>query len=278
MFRKYGIIGIVIILLMEINFVLKIEPFASWYFPIIWFGYILVVDALVYRIKGSSYISSKPGQFAFLIFVSAIVWWMFEFINISLGNWRYVGTGGIGPAWAKFIFGTLSFSTVMPAVFETTELLKSLHLFDTVKLKKSYKIKKETVYLMSFTGVICIVLSITFPMLFFPLIWLAFFLILDPFNYLHKKPSIIGHLKDRRLVIPVALFVGATICGFLWEFWNFWAIPKWTYHIPFVDFLKIFEMPVLGYLGYGPFGWEIYSIYYFISGLFFEKKTQIIKI
>ena len=95
---------------------------------------------------------------------------------------------------------------------------------------------------------------------------------------MHKKPSIIGHLKDRKLVIPVSLFVGATICGFLWEFWNYWAVIKWTYQIPFVDFFRIFEMPALGYLGYGPFGWELYAMYYFIAGLFFGKKKKLIKI
>jgi len=263
------------IILIEINFLLKIEPFATWYFPIVWFGYILLIDALNYKLRGNSYMVNKPKQFAFLVFLSALVWWMFEAINMALGNWRYVGTSGFSSSFEKLLFGTISFSTVIPAVFETSELLKSLHLFDRIKLKKSHDISKDLVYLMIFTGIICLVMSIIIPLLFFPLIWLAFFLILDPFNYLHKKPSIIGHFKDRRLVIPLSIFIGATICGLLWEFWNYWAVIKWTYHIPFVDFFKIFEMPALGYFGYGPFGWELYSMYYFVAGLFEKPRTMI---
>ncbi|MBU0898818.1 MAG: hypothetical protein KKB03_01545 [Nanoarchaeota archaeon] len=278
MFRKYGFLGILLIILVEINFILKIEPFATWYFPIIWYGYILLIDALIFKTKGSSYLSNKPKQFIFMIIFSAVVWWMFEGINMALGNWRYIGTSGLASQQMKLIFGTISFSTVIPAVFETAEFLKSLHIFDKIKLKKSHNINKSLVYLMSFLGIVCLVFSATFPVFFFPLIWLAFFLMLDPFNYLHKKPSIIGHLKDRRLTIPIALFVGATVCGFLWEFWNYWAVIKWTYSIPFVDFFRVFEMPVLGYLGYGPFGWELYAMYYFVAGLFFDKNKKLIKI
>jgi hypothetical protein len=29
----------------------------------------------------------------------------------------------------------------------------------------------------------------------------------------------------------------------MWEAWNFYAGAKWVYTIPFVDWLKIFEMP-----------------------------------
>ena len=42
MFRGYGFLGIVLIVLAQINFFFKIEPFASKYFIIIWVGYILV--------------------------------------------------------------------------------------------------------------------------------------------------------------------------------------------------------------------------------------------
>jgi len=35
MFKKYGFIGIFLIIFVEFNFLLKIQPFANWYFPII---------------------------------------------------------------------------------------------------------------------------------------------------------------------------------------------------------------------------------------------------
>jgi len=34
-----------------------------------------------------------------------------------------------------------------------------------------------------------------------------------------------------------------------------------------VDFLHVFEMPLLGYLGYLPFAWELFAIYHFVIGV-----------
>ena len=65
--------------------------------------------------------------------------------------------------------------------------------------------------------------------------------------------------------VPLALAFAALICGFFWEFWNYWAVPKWTYTVPYVGFFKIFEMPLLGYLGYLPFGLELYAFVIFMS-------------
>jgi hypothetical protein len=48
------------------------------------------------------------------------------------------------------------------------------------------------------------------------------------------------------------LYAGA-LCGVLWETWNYWAGSKWYYTIPFVGYFKIFEMPILGFLGFPPF-------------------------
>lgn len=61
------------------------------------------------------------------------------------------------------------------------------------------------------------------------------------------------------------LLVSGIICGGLWEFWNFWARTKWVYTVPFFEELKLFEMPLLGFLGFPPFAVECYVIYNFIS-------------
>ncbi len=121
-------------------------------------------------------------------------------------------------------------------------------------------------------GVVSFILPLISPANFFPLIWLTFFFILDPINYLHKQPSIIKHLKDRKLVVPLSILAAGIIMGFLWEFWNFFAVTKWYYDIPFIGFFKIFEMPILGYLGYFPFALELYAMYYFVQSLFVQKE------
>jgi hypothetical protein len=38
--------------------------------------------------------------------------------------------------------------------------------------------------------------------------------------------------------------------------WNTYSLARWTYSVPLVHRFQIFEMPLLGYAGYLPFGLE----------------------
>jgi len=173
---------------------------------------------------------------------------------------------------ASMIMKNLAFATVVPAFFETVELLRTIHLFDKKKLKKKHNITKKTIYILITLGVLAFLSPLVLPKFTYPLVWLSFFLILDPINYLHKQPSIIKHLRDKKLVIPLSLLVAIMIMGFLWEFWNYWAVRKWVYDIPYFGFFKIFEMPILGYLGYLPFAFELYAMYWFLRSLVIHKE------
>ncbi|HLD15416.1 MAG TPA: hypothetical protein VJB94_02455 [Candidatus Nanoarchaeia archaeon] len=272
MFRKYGLIGILLILFVELNFVLKIEPFASWYFPIIWLGYILILDAVIYKMKNQSLITNHLKTFLTLFLISAIFWWIFELVNFRLQNWDY-GSKSFS-SLASLFKATLSFSTVLPAFVETVELLQTFHLFSHEKLKKSHNISKHLLHSMVSLGIIFLLLVILLPKYTFPLVWVAFYFILDPINYLHRQPSIIQHIKDRKLAIPINLFLAGIILGFFWEFWNYYAIVKWYYNIHFLGFMKVFEMPILGYLGYGPFAFELYAMYYYVKSLHIGQKVK----
>ena len=270
MFRWHGLLGIILLILVQLNFIFKIQPFANWYFPLIWLGYILVIDALVFKMRKNSLITTRLKVFIGMVLISALFWWLFEFTNISVQNWSYKGLEGLSTK--KNLFGFLSFATVLPAFFETVELFRSVHLFDKERLYRRFKITKKFLHVTMALGVMCFILPAIIPQFTFPLIWLSFFLLLDPINYIHKQPSIIGHLKDRKLVVPLSLLAAGITLGFLWEFWNYWAIPKWTYNVPYLGFFKVFEMPILGYLGYFPFAFELYAMYWFTRTLFVHKE------
>ena len=261
------------ILFAELNFYFKIEPFASWYFPIIWLGYILLVDAIIYKLKAHSLIMSRKEQFVKALLLSTLIWWLFEIINYRVSNWSYSGVLPTAFISRKF-YGTIAFATVLPAIIETFELLKTFNLFNKLKLKKHQDITHFFLHSMTFLGVLMLSLTIFWPKYFFPLVWVAFFFILDPINYLHSQPSIIGYWKNGNYKTPLILFVAGTVTGVLWEFWNYYAVTKWFYEIPFVNFFKIFEMPILGYLGYGPFAFELFAMYYFVRSLHKPKTTH----
>jgi hypothetical protein len=219
---------------------------------------------------------SRKEQFLKSLLLSALIWWLFELINIKTLNWNYVSiTTYREPALFRlYVFRTIAFSTVLPAVIETYELIKTFKLFNKIKLLKYHKITHNFLHIMTYLGVIMLILTFLFPKYFYPFTWLAFFFLLDPINYLHKQPSIIGFLKKGNIKIPSALFVAGTLCGLLWEFWNYYAVNKWYYEIPFVGFFKIFEMPILGYLGYGPFAFELFAMYYFFKSLHLPKTKH----
>ena len=54
--------------------------------------------------------------------------------------------------------------------------------------------------------------------------------------------------------------IAALICGLFWELWNWKSLAHWEYAIPFVHRFELFEMPLLGYAGYIPFGLECVAV------------------
>ena len=89
-FRFYGYVGIFLIALAEAFILLKLNPLKIWVTPLCWTGYVLLVDALVFRLKGRSLISDRTAEFRIMLPLSAGLWAIFEWFNLFIGNWHYV--------------------------------------------------------------------------------------------------------------------------------------------------------------------------------------------
>jgi hypothetical protein len=63
-------LGSLIIVVSQGATLARIEPFYSWHTPIAWTGYILAVDGLVWKRRGSSWLSDARAEMLFLAFVS----------------------------------------------------------------------------------------------------------------------------------------------------------------------------------------------------------------
>jgi hypothetical protein len=90
---------------------------------------------------------------------------------------------------------------------------------------------------------------------------------LEPINVLLGNRSLSQYTGRGDWRPILALWTGCLICAFFWELWNYYSYPKWLYQVPFVDFLRIFEMPLLGYGGYLPFSLELYALYHLVTGM-----------
>jgi hypothetical protein len=56
--------------------------------------------------------------------------------------------------------------------------------------------------------------------------------------------------------------------------WNWHSLAKWVYTVPGVERWHIFEMPLLGYAGYLPFGLECLIVTEAVMG---EDRAQELK-
>jgi len=244
---------------------LQIRPFSDNYFFPLWLGYILTVDGVVQFRSGASLLQRNGFLFIILFLVSIPLWWVFEALNEILRNWIYHLPSDYGTV-SYALRASLAFSTVVPAVFVTTELVRSFSM-DPLKYLPCLALRRRTLITLHVAGWAMLIGVLILPQYLFPLVWISLFFIIDPIATLVGGPSV-GSFVRRGDWSPVFnVGAGALICGFFWEMWNYYAMPRWTYSIPYLETGHIFEMPIAGYGGYIPFGLEIYAIAALLAGL-----------
>jgi len=270
-FPIHGVIGIVLFLVSEIFLFKKVDPFYSWFYCFAWWSYIFTIDAIIYRLKGNSLILSRTKEFFLMIPWSVFIWLIFEAANLSLENWYYINLPS--SAVERWLGYSVAYGTVLPGLFETSELLETLGLFKNSKIKKTM-ISGEGLVVLILLGAIWLISSVLIPEYFFPLIWLGFIFLLEPLNYRFGGRSLLRDLEGGNPRKIYLLLVAGLICGLLWEFWNFWALSKWIYTVPFFEKAKGFEMPFLGFFGFPPFAVQAYVMYNTISLFRFHRGWE----
>lgn len=248
-----------------------------WGFFPMWLGYCLVIDGLVLARTGTSLLARDWRKYIGLFLVSAPVWWLFEAFNVRTQNWSYLGVEQLSRL--EFMFWTtLSFTTVVPAVFGGAELFAS---FDFVKrLGRGPVIRPDRVTTLAFfiAGWVSLALLLVWPAIFFPFIWISPYFISEPLNVWLGHRSLADRTKDGDWRPVIALWLGVLLTAFFWEMWNFYAYPKWVYSVAWGNWMHIFEMPLMGYGGYLPFALELYAIYHLVFGLFGQKRVRYVKV
>jgi hypothetical protein len=258
-----GWVGVVLVAVCwPLNWCLPGARTSYLFFPL-WLGYILIIDSLVQRRTGNSLWLRSRKNFVLLFFISAPIWWLFELINLRTGNWEYLGRELFSPL--RFdLLSTISFSTVIPAVFETAELMRSFSWIQRFALGPRVPARPATFIGLFVVGLAMLLAMLVWPKIFYPFVWISLVFIFEPINYCSGRSYFLRKLRDGDWRTVISLAFGALVCGFFWEMWNYYSFPKWIYHTPGLGFLRIFEMPLLGYGGYVPFALELYALKNFI--------------
>ena len=233
-------------------------------------GYILLVDAIVWKRRRSSWIRSSPAEFTFLAIASIPLWLVFEFYNLFIDSWDYVNLPDppwryVGYAWS---FATIGRPSSRPPI----------------SWRPSAGLRGPPAFFPAFEsaaiglGAALLIAPFFWPSLYLAAaVWLGFILLLDPINARVGADSLFaGFAGDSRRVGTLA--AAGLICGVIWEFWNYWSRARWVYNVPILPEIKLFEMPVLGYLGFPAFALECFTMYVFLRHWAWRGPTRSIAV
>jgi hypothetical protein len=244
---------------------LRIEFLQYDFYLFAWWGYIFLLGAL----PGSKGLR-PPGLTMGLIslaFVSSGFWSLFELLNLRMDNWFYVNLPqGLLHRWAGYLF---AYGTVIPAILLTAHRIEGA--FSGLQAKP-FTVKHYPAKAIG-AGTVMLALTLVFPRWLFPLAWLFCLPLIDGLSYRMHYRSFMGDVERGEWKAILSSVIAGLVCGFLWEFWNFWSISKWVYSVPGFENWKLFEMPLPGYLGFAFFGLETMAFVRFLEGAVKSLRT-----
>lgn len=233
-------------------------PLQPFTFTPLWLAYIVVMNALAYRRTGRSPLTHRTGRFLALFPISAVFWWFFEYLNRFVQNWHYIGIGEL--TGTEYVLrAMLPFATVLPAFVATRDWLASYP--DSWKGLANWRpCCPARPRLLAWAALAVAAAGLAgigvWHEVLFPLLWISPLIVIASLRALLGIPTLLDDPArgDWRRIVVAAL--AALVCGFFWEMWNLFSLEKWIYTVPYVDAFHLFEMPILGFAGYLPFGIE----------------------
>lgn len=244
-----------------------------WTFVPLWISYIVVVNAFCVHRSGRSLLTHSTGYLLLLFPASAAFWWLFEYLNRFTANWYYTGTSELSPL-RYFLEATLAFSTVLPAVMSSGELIKTFpRLYAGMDSYVQVRIRfpRLAAFITLIVSGAGLSLTALYPEWFFPLLWISPVVIILSLQSIAGEDSFTNNISSGEWSCVVVYALAALFCGFFWEMWNINSQAKWIYSIPYVHRFRIFEMPLLGYAGYLPFGVECAVV----AGIFSKRGEEL---
>lgn len=241
---------------------LDVEPVPTWFYVFAWYPTLVIADSVASRRDGGPSLFGSPRRVASVFGWSAVIWLLYEAINLRIANWYYVF---LPPSQGWRWLGILaSFATVVPAILVVQRLLGSL---DVGKRWRSRPLPLRDVHrrVSILIGCVALVLAMAWPSWFWPLVWGVGLFVADPLVYrIQRADSLMADVEVGRWDRIAQLLIGGLAIGLLWETLNYWARGKWIYTVPLLEHIKLFEMPPLGFLGFPIFALSAWSLYHLL--------------
>src|SRR3989441_10351989 len=236
-----------------------VPPFPTWLYVFAWYPTLALLDRLVVR-RGGESLFEKPRDLAVMLWWSAVIWLGFEAINFRLQDWYYVFLPDHRAE--RWLGVTISLATVVPAVLLPERLLARWGAGRGLRSRPIALRARDLVWSLAL-GCGALGLTLAVPRIFHPLTWGAVWLVAEPLLY-RRSPerSLFGDVARGEWGRIARLMAGGLFAGALWESFNALARAKWIYTVPFLEHLKLFEMPPLGFLGFPFFALEVWSLYH----------------
>lgn len=239
-----------------------VPPFPTWFYVFAWYPTLLILDQLV-MLRGGESLLAEPRTLAAMLGWSAVIWFLFEAINFRLQNWYYVFLPASLPA--RWIGITLSLGTVGPAVLLPERLLDRLGAWRELR-SRPIALGPRDLRLAFRLGWITLVATLVLPRYLYPLTWGAVWLIAEPLLYrADPTRSLFADIERGSWGRIARLMAAGLMAGALWESFNAAARAKWIYTVPFLEHLKLFEMPPLGFVGFTFFALEVWTLYHLLA-------------
>ena len=211
-----------------------------------WYGYLLVLDAVLFLRRGRSFVSHERGRLASMLLWSVPFWLFFEGCNLVLRDWYYVF--GLRSPWAAAALTAFAFATVLPACLFHADLLEAFGVWRRLACRPRL-IPAWAPGAVAAFGAACLASALLFPRFAFPLVWFAP-IGLEAVTYRSGAPSLLRDVEEGNCARVLRLLLGGLWAGGVWELFNSWARCKWIYAVPGFEEHKLFEMPLAGFLGF----------------------------
>lgn len=252
----WGVAGLLLIVSGVVILLLDLPGLNVTWYLFVWYGYLLSLDAGTKLIFGQSLLSKRITEVREMLLWSLPLWFFYEAFNVRLENWHYVYVPR-SIIW-RGVFSVFAFATVIPACLFHFKVLNNFSTRIETR-SRNFPITKKVLSALSLSGVVCAVLPILFPDLFFPLVWAIPVLLIEPWLFLRGDQCLLRDLSRGNLQRILGVSIAGLWAGLVWEGLNYWSRCKWIYTVPHFYQWKLFEMPLPGFLGFPVFALSAYS-------------------